>query len=102
MLKEVSIALEALSAELIASQALNAKLCARIEALEAKGKEGFDAVGDGKLKRAYRFQYEGITGLVECYENATRMWWNGKEYVPREAPSDLLMAACKADPIAGW
>jgi len=35
IMREISLALEALSAELIASQALNAALAARIEALEA-------------------------------------------------------------------
>jgi len=82
-------------------KALTLKLQARIESLESYHVQ-FETIDNGALLRAYRFSYEGSGGMVEIYEKATSMYWNGKEYIPYETPSDLLMAACKADPIMGW
>ena len=93
--------LEMLQNELEESLAMVAKLQARIESLESYHVQ-FETIDNGALLRAYRFSYEGKGGMVEIYEKATSMYWNGKEYIPYEAPSDLLMAACKADPIMGW
>ena len=100
--KDMSDALHEMELELAAMAALNEKLADRIAKLEAdRDVKGFEPIDDGALKRSYCFQYEGISGLVECYEKVTRIWWNGKEYKPSQAPSDLLMTACKADSIQG-